>query len=165
MQYNQFRSTEDSEEQSTRKCIEYVIDSQQNLLHHMLPAEHLLSRIRDIFCPLPWCETLYHRISIHDDATSLSQRLISAVASEDIRRKRQFEEPNRSYFSSSFTVRHPKTFSSPPSTSELASLVYFFSKTPSPPLHHCPLRYHKSHFFRRLPSHSRFRSRRLPSLL
>lgn len=97
--YKKYSSSVETEEAATRKCIEQVNGAQEDLPQHMLQLEHLVSRIRDIFRPLPWCETLLQRLSIHEDASSFSQKLTTAAASEDLRRKRQTQQSMRPYFS------------------------------------------------------------------
>lgn len=87
MSYEHFRKATDSEETATRKCLKYVVEYQKDLPEHMLAQQLLFDHIRSIFCTISWCKTLFQRAEALEDAQSFGQKLIPAVARQDLRSK------------------------------------------------------------------------------
>lgn len=85
MTFGTFRHNISSEEQATRKCIEFVTEYQKDLPKHMLAEEHMYTQLRSIFRSVSWCETLFQRTEAHENASSFGQKLISAAANHDLR--------------------------------------------------------------------------------
>lgn len=135
--YNHFRRHEDKEKIATCKCINHLVDHQKDLPLYLQALNHLLTRLRDVLRHLPWCSTLYHRTELHEDATSLAQKLISAAANT-----------NFSTLSSSQNTHLAENFMPMISTSRSAPfshLVALFANTPPPPRYHRPIRYLHTH--------------------
>lgn len=154
--FSKLRQNCSSEEQATRKCLEFVTEYQKDIPKHILAEKHLYTPICSISRSVLRYETLFQRTKAHENASSFGQKLISAAANHDIRSKNQTKSSTLFQASSGTSTLNLQD-------SQWSDLIAFFSKTPPPPGHrrpgrfnHGPLNQGRSHqggFARQRPRH------------
>lgn len=61
-----------------------MTDYRKDFPSHLFAEEHLNNRLRSIFRPISWCETLFQRTEFGGSTTLFGQKLISAAANFDL---------------------------------------------------------------------------------
>lgn len=123
--YAEFRAKHSTEDEASRKCIYHITAHHKNHPMYMFSDAILLDLLRSIFKHVPWCGTVYKRISSGHTSSAFTQATTTAAWNAYDCKHSENPQTTRAY--------NLTSGSSHELISTYQHLVPFFSKTPPPP--------------------------------